>query len=276
MRRPGFICHLLADTWHLTRARRRHSPALFFFCFVLFSCLKTLHRGNWRRVNWDQGVSSAGSTALRSCWARRCRAPRPRSPARGSHPPSRPLCAHTPASVCHPPPPCTCLPPPRSLAAAGDQTPKIRAGVWNNGVPARQDYFTSKRRPWTKGNPPSRSSGPQHPPRLEFLTIVCSWNRGLKWKTTSGPLMKSTWNLRYRKKGSKRPTVLPQSDLANPIWALQQPERSNSSWHVRLETFWATGASGSQTTAEPGTWKQKESTVPVPVPAGNRLPDYRD
>lgn len=58
---------------------------------------------------------------------------------------------------------------------------------------------TSKRRPWTNGNGPSRSSGPQHPRKLEFLTMVFSLNRGLKWKTTSDPLMKSTWNLQVKK-----------------------------------------------------------------------------
>lgn len=37
-----------------------------------------------------------------------------------------------------------------------------------------------------------------------------------------------------------------------------------------------TRLSSSQHRTEPGAWKQSERTVPVPVPPGKRLPDYRD
>lgn len=56
------------------------------------------------------------------------------------------------------------------------------------------------------------------------------------------------------KKGSNRLTVL--------------TVRSRS----RVESFWATVADHAPQLSSP----QKGMTVPVPVPTGNRLPDYRD
>lgn len=86
-----------------------------------------------------------------------------------------------------------------SVFVAYGNTAEIRHGL-NSFSEGKSEGRTSNCLPCTKGKPPSLSSGPQQPPNSVFRTMVFSWKRGLKWKTTSCPLTKSTWNLSKEKR----------------------------------------------------------------------------